>query len=159
MNFNDVSIFESKLDNLEKINKRCMMSLEFIKDSMDTNIKLQDSLKKELNEKEELNERIIKKMISIIDQVDNIYRYAFESENEQLLNNFNSTFKNITKDLREIGIEEIPTVGEIFDYELHQCIDTIEKNGAAQYEIVNTIKKGYKYNGKVLRPAYVIAAK
>jgi molecular chaperone GrpE len=98
-------------------------------------------------------------MISILDQVDNIYRYAVESQNEILLNNFNSAFKNIKRDLREIGVEEIPTIGELFDYELHQCVETVENPCANQYEIVNTVKKGYRYNGKVVRPAHVIATK
>lgn len=159
MDFNDISVFETKLDSLEKINKRCMMSVEFIKDSIEVNNKLQDKLKKELQEKEESNEKIIKKMILILDQVDNIYRYATQSENEKLINNFDNAFKNIRRDLREIGVEEIPTTGELFDHEIHQCVETVEASCREQYEIVNTVKKGYKYNGKVIRPAHVIATK
>jgi len=159
MDLNDISVFETKLDSLEKINKRCMMSVEFIKDSIEVNNKLQDKLKIEIQEKEEINEKIIKKMILILDQVDNIYRYAAQSENEKLIDNFDNAFKNIRRDLREIGVEEIPTIGELFDHEIHQCVETVEASCREQYEIVNTVKKGYKYNGKVIRPAHVIATK
>lgn len=107
-----------------------------------------------------LNEdKVIKELILILDEIDNIYRFAISSKNDLLINNFDSALKNIKKYLDELGIESIYPIGEIFDNKVHECVQTVEDCSKKQYEIVDIIKRGYKHNGKVIRPAYVVAVK
>lgn len=63
------------------------------------------------------------------------------------------------KELREINLEEIPTIGEIFNSELHECVEAVDDDTKDKYEIIDVIRKGYKLNGKVIRTASVIAVK
>ena len=67
------------------------------------------------------------------------------------------------KVLEENGVEEIETVGQEFDPEIHEAVkshNTENYQQAAESERDNIIKKeiraGYKLNGKVIFPAKVI---
>lgn len=57
--------------------------------------------------------------------------------------------------LKDQGLEEIETDGQ-FDPSLHEAIDT--KDGE-DGKILEIIEKGYKLNGKILKPARVIVGK
>lgn len=109
----------------------------------------------------------------------NLIKYANEGlilEILPILDNFQSAYKTLPKDLKEnswvlgikyvklqfenllknIGVEEIKTVGEKFNPELHEAVDKI-KAGSSEKSgiIVEEILKGYKLNGKVIRAAKV----
>ncbi len=71
----------------------------------------------------------------------------------------------LEKILNDNGIEEIKTVGEKFDVELHEAVARQEDNKSSQMKennkensniIQKEIRAGYKLNGKVLYPAKVI---
>lgn len=57
---------------------------------------------------------------------------------------------NLNKILQENGVEEIKTVGEKFNPELHEAV-----KGEGE-EIVQEVSTGFKLNGQVVRPAKVI---
>ena len=57
--------------------------------------------------------------------------------------------------LKDIGIERIKTVGEKFDPNLHDPIEVEEIGNKEDGMIVAELKPGYKFNGKLLRPALV----
>ena len=61
----------------------------------------------------------------------------------------------IQKFLKDIGLERIKTVGEKFDPHLHDAIDTEESKDKEEGSIVGELKPGYRFNGKLLRPAAV----
>jgi len=72
----------------------------------------------------------------------------------------------LEKILNDNGIEEIKTVGEKFDVELHEAVarqeqdkdqqSTVDNNKDNNDIIQKEIRAGYKLNGKVLYPAKVI---
>ena len=113
----------------------------------------------EKNKNSEREDKLVKKVIKVLDQIDYIDNFAKSTEDEALINNMNTVKKIIRKELREVGIEEIPTVGEIYNQDLHQCIDAVEDDTKTKYEIVDVVKRGYLMNGKVKRTASVIAVK
>lgn len=56
--------------------------------------------------------------------------------------------------LKDIGIERIKAVGEKFDPNIHDPIE-VEKSDKDDEKVVAELKPGYKFNGKLLRPAMV----
>lgn len=57
---------------------------------------------------------------------------------------------------RDHGVDEIDPVGEPFDPERHESIGSIPTDKESDDgKILEVIKKGYRLNGKVLRPAQV----
>ena len=57
--------------------------------------------------------------------------------------------------LKNAGIERMKTVGEKFDPHLHEAVETEESKDKEDGLIVAELKPGYKFNGKLLRPASV----
>ena len=61
----------------------------------------------------------------------------------------------IQKFLKDIGMERIKTVGEKFDPNLHEAIETVDVKDKEDGIITEELKPGYKFNGRLLRPASV----
>ena len=61
--------------------------------------------------------------------------------------------------LKRHKIEEIKTVGEKFDHNLHEAVAHEEKNGYEPETIFEEVSPGYLLDGKVIMPAKVKVAK
>ncbi|MDP2928578.1 MAG: nucleotide exchange factor GrpE [Candidatus Omnitrophota bacterium] len=61
----------------------------------------------------------------------------------------------IQKFLKDIGVEKIKTAGENFDPNFHEAVETVDANDKEDGAIVEELKPGYTFNGKLLRPASV----
>lgn len=150
---------EEKMRNIEKANKKNTLIMDTIKAELDEKNKKIRELESTIREYSEREDKLVKKVIKVLDQIDYIDNFAKSTEDEALINNMNTVKKIIRKELREVGVEEIPTVGEIYNQDLHQCIDAVEDDTKTKYEIVDVVKRGYLMNGKVKRTASVIAVK
>ena len=67
--------------------------------------------------------------------------------------------KQIRDFLKNLGVEEIKSVGEKFDPQIHDIVDQAEEKGKESGIILEEFKKGYKINGRLLRPAMVKVVK
>ena len=56
------------------------------------------------------------------------------------------------------GVEEIRTKGEKFDPNFHEAVETVEEKDSQSGTILEETQKGYKINGKLIRPAKVKVA-
>ncbi len=61
--------------------------------------------------------------------------------------------------LKNQGVEEIKSVGEKFDPNFHEVIEEVEVKDKESGIIIEEIQKGYKINGRLLRPAKVKISK
>jgi len=61
----------------------------------------------------------------------------------------------IQKFLKDIGVEKIKTIGENFDPNFHEAVEMVDANDKEDGAIVEELKPGYTFNGKLLRPASV----
>lgn len=150
---------EEKMKNIEKANKKNTLIMDTIKTELEEKNKKIRELESTIRGYVEREDKLVKKVIKVLDQIDYIDNFANTAKDEALMNNIKTMKKIIRKELREVGIEEIPTVGEIYNQDLHQCVDAVEDDTKTKYEIVDVIKKGYLMDGKVKRTASVIAVK
>jgi len=67
--------------------------------------------------------------------------------------------KQFTDFFKNLGIEEIKTVGEKFNPEFHEAVAHEEKDGFETDTIFAEVKPGYLLQGKVIYPARVKVAK
>jgi molecular chaperone GrpE len=103
---------------------------------------------------------LILKILPILDN----FEIAEKKLPEDLKNNENVKgilqIKNqILNFLKEQGVEEIKSVGERFDPNFHEVVEEVEAKDKEPGTIVEEIQKGYKINGRLLRPAKVKVAK
>lgn len=61
--------------------------------------------------------------------------------------------------LKKQGVEEIKSIGEKFDPNFQEVVEEVQDKDYQPGMVVEEIQKGYKIQGKVLRPAKVKVAK
>ena len=60
--------------------------------------------------------------------------------------------------LESLGVEIVPTVGELFDPHVHEAVSTEEASEVEPDTIVQEMQRGYRLGDKLLRPAMVKVA-
>ena len=92
------------------------------------------------------NAGLIEKLLAILDDLERAAGHIKDKGLQMILKQFNSV-------LRSEGLEEIRAEKEQFNPETMDCVEMKEgKNN----QVIEVRKKGYKLNGKVLRPAEVV---
>ena len=99
---------------------------------------------------------VVEAMLPVLDNLENAAKVETEDENykkgvEMVLQQFNSV-------LQSKGVEEIKTVGETFDPELHEAVSSIQDENLGEKEIAQEYRKGYKIGTKVIRHSMVVVA-
>ncbi|MBO0472463.1 nucleotide exchange factor GrpE [Enterococcus ureasiticus] len=99
----------------------------------------------------------------LLPSIDNLERaMAIEVDDEQgasLKKGISMVLEGLQAALKDEGIEEIPTMGEAFDPNLHQAVQTIPANDEIPADtIVEVLQKGYKLHDRVLRASMVVVA-
>ena len=64
-------------------------------------------------------------------------------------------FKQLTDILTASGLEEIDAVGQDFDPNFHHAVLTDNNEDFDSGKVTEVLQKGYKLNGKVIRPSMV----
>jgi molecular chaperone GrpE len=85
-------------------------------------------------------------------------RRAHESVGS-LVAGYTMSLQRIERALRQHGLEAIPTVGESFDPERMEVVDTATNSGEPAGTVVAEVRRGYLWNGRVFRFAQVCVAK
>lgn len=99
---------------------------------------------------------IIESILPIIDNLENAVKTVTKDESyKQGVELVLRQFKDV---LKSKGIEEIKTVGETFDPELHEAVSSIQDEKLGEKEIAEEYRKGYKIGNKVIRHSMVVVA-
>lgn len=155
-----ISIFE----DLKNIQKKSVMQ-GVMKDEQVQSIyrqKLADLESKEIKDNNEIKELkkteklFLKNIIKILDELERLKEYGDTSGNEKLSKTLERNFKAIKKYMLELELLEIPTVGLLFNENYHDCVDIKNDSEKDDFEVLEVLRKGYVYKGKVIRAAEVI---
>jgi len=99
---------------------------------------------------------IVAKVLPALDNFHRAFKHVPKALEE---NDWVNGIKQIEKQLEEVlkaeGLEEIKTVGEEFNHELHEAIGFADGKGKSG-QIVQELEKGYLLKDKVIRPAKVL---
>ncbi|HET9120638.1 MAG TPA: nucleotide exchange factor GrpE [Solirubrobacterales bacterium] len=60
--------------------------------------------------------------------------------------------------LESAGVESFDPTGEKFDPQLHEALSTMPREGTESGIVLETVEKGYRLNGQVLRAAKVVVS-
>jgi len=97
------------------------------------------------------NEGLILELLPVLDSFEAAIKNGKDEGIKQLYNQLLSILKNN-------GLEEIKAVGEKFNPELHEVIETI-KSDKGEGIVIEEIQKGYKLHNKIIRPSRVKISK
>lgn len=93
--------------------------------------------------------------------VDNMERAASainKEENPSLHEGIELVFRQFRDVLKNLGVEEIKSVGEKFDPQLHNAVMHVEDEGYGENEIIEEFQKGYMLKDKIIRHSMVKVA-
>lgn len=102
------------------------------------------------------NEALVFEFLPIIDNLEIAEKHINEAKDfDAVREGVDMIQMQIQEFLKDIGLERIKTVGEKFDPHLHEPVETEESKDREDGLIVAELKPGYRFNGKLLRPASV----
>ncbi|MFM9903077.1 MAG: nucleotide exchange factor GrpE [Pyrinomonadaceae bacterium] len=78
---------------------------------------------------------------------------------EHLRNGVIGTARSFERALIDVGVEPLASVGETFDPEIHEAVDMAPADAESDGKIVAEYARGYRFAGKLLRPARVQVGK
>src|SRR5262245_32565678 len=80
------------------------------------------------------------------------------SSHEALVTGVAMVREELHNRLQDAGVEAFDPTGEKFDPQLHEALSTMPKEGTESGVVLETVEKGYRLNGQVLRAAKVVVS-
>lgn len=105
------------------------------------------------------SEELVVKLLPILDNFTQAAEAVPEDKRDDYFKGILQIKKQLEDFLKAEGVEEIKALGESFDPNLHEIIGEAEAEGKKQGAIIQEVQKGYRINGRLLRPAKVKVAK
>ncbi len=103
-----------------------------------------------------LLEGFVMELLPIKDNLEVAIGHAKENENsEGLVKGVEMTMKQFNELLEREGLEEIKADGEQFDPFRHEVVSKAVDETHPENTVIEVIRKGYAFRGKVIRPAMV----
>lgn len=102
----------------------------------------------------------VKELLQVWDSLE-LGIQAGQAENadvEKLLEGSELTLKLLSDVMEKFGVEQIDPDGESFDPEEHQAMSMQPRDDVAPNTVVAVVQKGYKLNGRLVRPAMVMVS-
>ena len=102
------------------------------------------------------NERLVKELLPILDDLERALLAASEHEEAQLEEGVRLVHRSLAELLGRQGVQEIDTDGK-FDPHVHEALLS-QPSEAEEGSVIDVVQKGYKLGERVVRPARVVVA-
>jgi len=156
----DLEKLEKNLEDERRRNEELLGSFRYLQADFENYRKRVD---REIRELEEFSTvGLMRKLIPVLDDLDLAVATATKSEDKGLLEGVKMVQKNLNSALEGEGLQRINAVGQQFDPSAHEAVDKVEGTANTTDIVVEEMRKGYTFKGKVLRPSAVkvqVAAK
>jgi molecular chaperone GrpE len=105
-------------------------------------------------------EKVIKTLLPALDNFEHTLQNAQSAENKDvLLKGIRIIYDQILDILKTQGVERIEALGAKFDPSMHEAVSHRAESEKEDNIVLEEFQKGYKLNGRVLRPSRVIINK
>jgi molecular chaperone GrpE len=105
-------------------------------------------------------EQVVSNLLHVLDTFGFALAAAKDHPEDQLAKGVEMVHAELISTLRQAGLEEIAGVGEHFDPAHHEAMMQIEAHPPIdEPTVVEVLRPGYRFKGRVLRPASVKVAK
>jgi molecular chaperone GrpE len=108
------------------------------------------------------NEGLLQKLVPVLEHLDMALaapQTTGPEASQSLRVGVSMTFQQFKSVLAEAGLEELDALGKPFDPNLHEAVSQQETPDAPEGQVVQQLRKGYKFRDRLLRPASVVVAK
>ncbi|MHC4580721.1 MAG: nucleotide exchange factor GrpE [Planctomycetota bacterium] len=102
-------------------------------------------------------ELIIKKLLPVVDNFEHTLQNAHSAEDlDVLVKGVRIVYDQLLDVLKSQNVEQIEAMGQTFDPALHEAMTQRAEPEAENNAVLEEFQKGYKLNGRVIRPSKVI---
>lgn len=110
------------------------------------------------------NESLLQKLIPVLDNFDMALAAAQTTAKgdgavQSLQTGVNMIYQQLKAALTEAGLEELDATDKPFDPNVHEAVSQKETTEVPEGQVVQQLRKGYKFRDRLLRPATVVVAK
>jgi len=108
------------------------------------------------------NESLLQKLIPILDNLEmaqSATQAAQTDAAQSLQTGVNMIHQQLKNALSEAGLEELDATGKTFDPNFHEAVSQQETNDLPEGQVVQQLRRGYKFRDRLLRPASVVVSK
>lgn len=116
--------------------------------------------KRQIRERDEVikraNEGLLEKLLPVFDHLElALANVKAEDAFSQGVKMVGAQFLNV---LTEAGVEVVDAEGAVFDPDLHEALQAVPSETVPEHEVVQQFRKGWRLDGKLIRPAQVIVS-
>jgi molecular chaperone GrpE len=103
---------------------------------------------------------LARELLPVIDNLERALQSGSDpSAGEGLVRGVELVLDELRAKLGNAGVEAFDPTGERFDPELHEALSAQPADGTESGLVLETVEKGYRLDGQVLRPARVVVSK
>ncbi|MEM2926038.1 MAG: nucleotide exchange factor GrpE [Candidatus Bathyarchaeia archaeon] len=108
------------------------------------------------------NEKLMKDLLSVLDELEMAVKAGKQGlgkgRNDSILEGVEMTLKRLYETLSREGLAKIEAVGRTFDPQLHEAAEGVFTKDYPEGTIIEEIRVGFTFKGKVIRPSVVKVA-
>lgn len=104
-------------------------------------------------------EKLTTALLPVMDSLEQALQIAEKNSDKAMHEGLELTMKLFSDVLQKFDVECIDPVGAAFDPQEHEAMSIQEVPGTPPNTVIAVFQKGYKLNGRVIRPARVIVSK
>ncbi len=105
------------------------------------------------------NEKLIKDLLPVIDDFERSLTFSKdELKNNAVLQGVEMVYNKLMRILSDYGLKKIEALNQPFDFNYHEALLQVPKDGVEPLTVIEEVEKGYMLNDKVIRHSKVIVA-
>ena len=105
------------------------------------------------------NAELLTRLLPVLDNFHRLLETAPAGVDESWLKGARLTLQQLEDVLAALGVKEIDAVGQPFDPSMHEAIGHEDSDEHPENTVVAELRKGYRLNDRVVRPALVRVAR
>jgi len=108
------------------------------------------------------SERLLRKLLPSLDALRQAVKIANSNDSlarDEIAMGLKMLQEQLSEVLETEGLEEIPAEGERLDPEVHEVVSYVETEEKPENTVLEEVRRGYKLNGKVIRPSLVVVSR
>ena len=105
-------------------------------------------------------ERFVGEMLPVVDNLERALTAADESDTPKaIIEGVALTLKSLVDALAKNGVDSVDPLGEPYDPQTAQAMSMVENPDVEPNTVTAVMQKGYRLNGRLIRPAMVMVSK
>ena len=97
--------------------------------------------------------------LAILDALDDLATIARQKHDAQWTSRVERLTARTLEALADMGLSEVPALEGTFDERTHQVVDTVDRGTRDSYQVVEVLRRGFRFQGAVLRRAQVVTTR